>query len=339
MKQLTASDVPRLFSELRAGNRASLGRAITLLESSRPQDRALAESLLALALSHRGASYRIGLTGPPGVGKSTFIEALGSMLCDAGHRVAVLAIDPSSTVRGGSVLGDKTRMIELTRNPNAFIRPSPTRGALGGVAASTRESMLLCECAGYDLIIVETVGVGQSEIDVASMVDFFLVLVLPGGGDQLQGIKRGVLELADLVAVTKADGARVAEAERARAQYAQALRLMPPRTPAWVPPVLTVSATSGEGLTAIWAHMEDFRGIMQTSGQWQSRRDTQRVAWMWSAVERGLREHLHADRRLAGQIQELERDVRGARKSPESAAAEILRTFFQAQKTSDFDAR
>src|ERR687898_219963 len=237
---------------VQSGDRAALARAITLMESRRPDHREAARSLLQELMPRTGKAVRIGITGVPGVGKSTTIDTLGSMLTEKGHKVAVLAVDPSSTRTGGAILGDKTRMARLAADPNAFIRPSPSSGTLGGVAAKTREAMLLCEAAGFDVILVETVGVGQSEIAVADLTDFFLVLMLPGAGDELQGIKKGVVELADMIAVNKADGDNIARAKSAAGEYRAALHILAPRSAHWSPPVLTVSGLANQGLDALW---------------------------------------------------------------------------------------
>jgi LAO/AO transport system kinase len=269
---------------VRAGDRTALGRAITLVESTRPDHQQLAQELLVRLLPSAGGAHRVGVTGVPGVGKSTFIDELGTRLTGAGHRVAVLAVDPSSSRTGGSILGDKTRMPRLSTDPRAFIRPSPTSGELGGVARATREAMVVLEAAGHDVVLVETVGVGQSETTVANMVDTFLVLMLARTGDSLQGIKKGVLELADVLAVNKADGAHVADAELAAQDLAGALQLLyPPGTP-WIPPVLTCSGETGDGLDEVWAAVERHRAVQVSSGELEARRGRQRVEWMWATV-------------------------------------------------------
>lgn len=321
-------DVPALAQGVIEGNRTALGRAITLIESTRPADRTNADALLEAVVDHTGGAHRVGITGVPGVGKSTLIEALGSQLTAAGHRVAVLAVDPSSTRSGGSIMGDKTRMAQLARDPNAFIRPTPSSGALGGVARHTRETILLVEAAGYDVVLVETVGVGQSETMVAQMVDSFLVLVLAGGGDELQGIKRGILELADAVVVTKADGDNVEAAERARGSYRQALSLVPPRLAVWTPQVGTCSAVTRDGLDGVWQMVVDHRAALEASGDWAEQRAEQRVGWMHAAVEAGLRARLHADLEVVAASRSLEASVRDGTLSPDAAAAKLLATFF-----------
>src|SRR5829696_4993615 len=255
-----------LAQEVIAGDRRALARAITLAESTRPDHRAEAEALLAEVLPRSGAAVRVGISGAPGAGKSTLIEALGTHLVAEGQRVAVLAVDPSSTRSGGSILGDKTRMEQLTRSPDAFVRPSPTGGTLGGVARRTREAMLLCEAAGFDVVLVETVGVGQSEVKVAAMVDLFLVIVAPGGGDELQGIKRGIMELADLVVVNKADGDLAPAARQAEADHRHALGLLRPRFEGWRPPVLSCSARTGTGVDAVWAAVLEHRSTLERTG-------------------------------------------------------------------------
>ena len=254
------------------GESVMLARAITLVESSAVRHRGVAAELMQMLLERGSHSVRIGITGVPGVGKSTFIEAFGLHLCEAGHRVAVLAVDPTSAISGGSILGDKTRMERLSRHPSAYIRPSPSGGALGGVTRKTRETILLCEAAGYDVILVETVGVGQSEIAVRSMTDFFLMLALTGAGDELQGIKKGIVEMADAIVVTKADGGNVVAAETLRLELAQVLKFLTPATVGWKPEVLMCSAVSGLGIGEIWAMVERFRSEMMASGEWGARR-------------------------------------------------------------------
>src|SRR5246500_5711806 len=250
-------DVSRIARDIRAGDRTVLSRAITLIESKRADHRRTAAALTQELLQSTGKAVRLGITGAPGVGKSTTIDALGTMLTGEGHKIAVLAVDPSSQRTGGSILADKTRMARLATDMNAFIRPSPASGTLGGVAAKTRETMLLCEAAGYDIVLVETVGVGQSEIAVADMTDFFLALMLPGAGDELQGLKKGIVELADMIAVTKADGDNIARARLAASQFSAALHILSPRSPNWSPPVITCSALKGDGIEAVWAHILD----------------------------------------------------------------------------------
>jgi len=320
-------DPAALAEGVRAGDRAVLARAITLLESRRADHRALADDVLARLMPSTGGSQRLGISGVPGAGKSTFIEAFGLRQADDGQRVAVLAVDPSSSLSGGSILGDKTRMQRLANHPSAFVRPSPSGGTLGGVASRTRETVLLCEAAGYDLVIVETVGVGQSEALVAGMVDFFVVLALAGAGDELQGIKRGVLELADLVAVNKADGDGIARAELAARSLRSALDVLAPRDPAWQPPVLTCSALTGAGLAEIAAAMAEHRAAGAASGAREARRREQRLSWLWEALEDGLLAALHAHPAVAARRAELEAAVRDGSLPANVAARELLAAF------------
>ncbi|WP_299398868.1 methylmalonyl Co-A mutase-associated GTPase MeaB [Pelagibius sp.] len=316
-----------LAGQVRAGDRRALARAITLIESTKIDHLGEAEALLEALLPHSGNSVRVGISGVPGVGKSTFIERLGLDLVGSGHKVAVLAVDPSSRVSGGSILGDKTRMEELSRRPAAFIRPSPTGGTLGGVARRTREAMLICEAAGFDVVIVETVGVGQSETAVAEMVDIFLLLLLPGGGDELQGIKKGIVELADVVVVNKADGDLAAAAERAAAEYHAALGLLRAPNPNWRPPVLRCSALTGTGIAEVWETVQKHRAVMEANGARAAKRSAQAGAWMWSEVREGLlrefREHPEVSAALAG----LEAEVRAGQTPPTAAARRLIRLF------------
>ncbi|NKI44544.1 methylmalonyl Co-A mutase-associated GTPase MeaB [Streptomyces physcomitrii] len=309
------------------GSRAFIARAITLVESTRADHRELAQRLLIDLLPHSGRARRIGITGVPGVGKSTFIDALGTMLTGLGHKVAVLAVDPSSSRTGGSILGDKTRMERLSADPNAFVRPSPTSGTLGGVARATRESIVVMEAAGYDVVLVETVGVGQSETAVANMVDTFLMLTLARTGDQLQGIKKGVLELSDLVAVNKADGPHERDAKAAARELAGALRLMQPVDAAWTPPVLTCSAREGSGLDTLWERLEQHRTLLESTGRLEAKRREQQVDWTWSMVREQLltrmREHPEV-RRLAPEV---EQQVRGGELTATLAAQRLLEAF------------
>lgn len=309
---------------VRAGERAMLARTITLIESEHPRHEALAQEVLTRLLPYTGAALRVGISGVPGVGKSTFIDALGMHLVGLGKRVAVLAIDPSSTVSGGSILGDKTRMARLSRESLAYIRPSPSSGTLGGVARKTRETLLLCEAAGFDVVLVETVGVGQSETVVADMVDFYLVLMLAGAGDELQGIKRGILEVADMLAINKADGDNAIRAERARSEYRAALHLMRPGAE---PEITTCSALENTGIERVWSSIEKRLEAQRTSGELEKRRRVQQVQWMWSMVEDGLRAALHAHPGVASLGPALERDVREGRATPTLAARRVLETF------------
>ena len=308
---------------VRSGSRAALARAITLMESRRPDHREAARALLQDLMPLTGKAVRVGITGVPGVGKSTAIDTLGAMLTEKGHRVAVLAVDPSSTRTGGAILGDKTRMARLSVDPNAFIRPSPSSGTLGGVAAKTRETMLLCEAAGFDVLLVETVGVGQSETAVADLTDFFLVLMLPGAGDELQGIKKGILELADLIAVNKADDAG-AKAKAAAAEYKAALHILTPASNAWTPPVLTVSGLTGQGLDDLWAKVLDHRSRLEATGELAAKRRAQDTKWMWALVHERLHERLTQDPSLRRRVPEVERAIAQGTLSPTAAAAEIV---------------
>ena len=316
-----------LIEGVRAADRAMLGRAITLIESSRPDHGDLAQQLLTALLPHTGAAHRVGITGVPGVGKSTFIEALGTNLTEAGRRVAVLAVDPTSSRTGGSILGDKTRMAHLANDPRAFVRPSPTSGELGGVNRMTRETMLLCEAAGYDVVLVETVGVGQSETVVADMVDFFLVLMLPGAGDELQGIKKGIIELADMIAVNKADGANEQRARQAAAEYQMAMHMMVPASPNWTPPVVTCSGLTGEGLETLWDQVLLQRRLLSESGELDERREEQRVRWMWSMLDDHLVAMLHANPEVSRLLPLLEREVRREETTPVLAVDRLIAAF------------
>jgi LAO/AO transport system kinase len=306
------------------GDRATLARAITLMESRRADHREQARALLQKLMPRTGKAIRIGITGVPGVGKSTAIDTLGTMLTERGHKVAVLAVDPSSTRTGGAILGDKTRMARLAADPNAFVRPSPSSGTLGGVAAKTRETMLLCEAAGFDVILVETVGVGQSETAVADLTDFFLVLMLPGAGDELQGIKKGILELADLIAVNKADDAG-AKAKAAAAEYKSALHILTPASATWTPPVLTISGLTGQGLDELWAKVLDDRKRLEATGELAAKRRSQDRKWMWALVYERLHERLTHDPGLRERMPKIEEALARGALSPQSAAGEIVR--------------
>jgi len=316
-----------LIDGIGAGDRRALARAITLVESSRPDHRGQATEVLEALLPATGGSMRVGISGAPGVGKSTFIEALGLHVARSGLRVAVLAVDPSSARTGGSILGDKTRMPELSRHEHAFIRPSPGGTQLGGVARHTREAMLLCEAFGFDVVIVETIGVGQSEVAVADMVDLFLLLVAPGGGDELQGIKRGIMELADLVVVNKADGDLAAAAGRTAADYANALHLVRPRWTAWTPEAVSCSALHQTGIAEVWAEIERFGQAVGASGEDEAHRARQAVAWMWSEVRDTLLDRLRADPAVAALVAPLEADVAAGRVTPTVAARTLLDAF------------
>jgi len=314
----------RLAVGVRAGERRALAKAITLVESTRPEHQAEAQRLLELLLPHTGHAARVGITGVPGAGKSTFIEAFGLYLIGQGRRVAVLAVDPSSARSGGSILGDKTRMARLAAAPEAFIRPSPSGGSLGGVARRTREAMLVCEAAGYDVVLVETVGVGQSETAVASMVDFFLVLLVAGAGDELQGIKKGIIEIADALAVNKCDGDNVQRAERAAAEYRSALRLFRHQTPTWDPPVLTVSALEHRGMDRVWEAIDEYRHKLGATGELVAKRRNQQQAWLWSMLREGLEAWFLGRDDVRRLLPRLEEAVCDARVTPTEGARQLL---------------
>lgn len=315
-----------LADNIRKGNIRAMGKGITLIESKKPEHAQKAAQLLDILLPHAGNSLRVGITGVPGVGKSTFIEAFGSYLTGQGHRVAVLAVDPSSQITGGSILGDKTRMEELSRDPNAFIRPSPAGDTLGGVARRTRETMLLCEAAGYDVVIVETVGVGQSETTVASMVDFFMLLQLATAGDELQGIKKGVMELADAIIINKADIDRQKTA-LARQQYENALHILRPKSRNWIVPVLTVSALRNEGVPAVWDMLDSFRTAMQQSGEFEETRRRQSVDWMWALVMDDLKGLFLNHRDVKGIFPQVQDAVTQGITTPSAASRRLLDVF------------
>jgi len=324
-------DVGSLSAGLLQGDRRALGRAITLIESRRLDDRQSARDLLALIAPHTGKSIRVGISGSPGAGKSTFIESLGNHLIEQGHKVAVLAVDPSSALSGGSILGDKTRMEILSRRTEAFIRPSPSSGTLGGVARRTRETMQAVEAAGFDIVLVETVGVGQSETEVARMTDMFLLLLLPGGGDELQGIKRGIVELADLVIVNKADGDTKAPAQRTAADYRNALHLLHPRSENWQVPVESYSARDGDRTADMWGIVEAFKTTMTASGEFDENRAAQSLAWMWSEVTDSLLDLLRHDTAVRDQVKAMEAAVSAGETSPVAAAQELVATFLKHQ--------
>lgn len=311
------------------GDRRSLARAITLVESTRSDHRAKAVQLLERLSPDAGNALRLGISGAPGVGKSTFIEAFGISVIDSGHRVAVLSVDPSSAISGGSILGDKTRMEVLSRRREAYIRPSPSGTTLGGVTRRTREAMLLCEAAGFDLIIVETVGVGQSETHVAEMTDMFVLLLLPSGGDELQGIKRGIMELADLIVVNKADGDLADSATRTAAEYRNALRLLHPRTMNWRVPVLTCSSVHGRGVKDVWEQIGAYREHLMASGEFDARRRGQARAWMWSETSDSLLTAMREDSATRQLIPELEKAVCEGRLPPTVAAQRLLAAFLR----------
>lgn len=312
-----------MASDIAAGQRRALAKAITLVESTLPGHQAQAQALLAELLPQTGRSIRIGISGIPGVGKSTFIEALGMLLIERGHRLAVLAIDPSSSISGGSILGDKTRMELLCQRSQAFIRPSPASGNLGGVAERTREALLLCEAAGFDVIIVETVGVGQSEIAVAGMTDVFVLLQLPNAGDDLQAIKKGIVELADLVVFNKAD-IDPAATQLAAAQMRSALSMLRPASPNWQPPVLTLSAAKKQGIAEFWQVIEQFRSTLSASGEFAARRRHQALAWMWQLIDSGLRNRFHAHPEIKAALRKLSQAVEAGTITPAAAAHDLL---------------
>src|SRR5437870_1047570 len=316
-------DVASLARGVRAGERATIARAITLIESRRSDHQKMARRLVQDLLPATGKAVRVGITGAPGVGKSTTIDALGTFLTGKGHKVAVLAVDPSSARSGGSILADKTRMGRLGADPNAFVRPSPASGTLGGVAAKTRESMLICEAAGYDVVLVETIGTGQSETVVADMTDFFLVLMLPGAGDELQGLKKGVVEIADMLAVNKADGDNVARAKAAAAEYRAALHIIGNGSPHWSPPVATYSALTGNGVAALWATVLDHRERMTAAGAHAARRRAQQVKWLRAMLEERVLSRLTSDPRLKPKLKRIEAAVADGRLSPSLAVEEI----------------
>lgn len=320
------SDLDEYLTRIKQGDRPVLSRAITLVESTLDADRRLARELIDACLPLSGRSLRLGVSGLPGAGKSTLLDKLGVMLVEMGHRVAVLTIDPSSGRTGGSILGDKTRMADLSREENAFIRPSPAGGVLGGVAGGTRASIILCEAAGYEVIIVETVGVGQSESVVANLVDFVLLLLVTGAGDELQGIKRGVIEYAHAVAITKADGANAAAAAEMLALYNELLRHMQPTDDGWRPRVLATSAFENKGIKELWSVITEFRDAMKQSGAWGRRRKDQYAQWMHAAIDDAIRSVLLRGTGVRERIEELEQEVRAGKTSPLTAAWKIVRS-------------
>ena len=321
---MNPSDPKILIKGVREQDRRLLSKTITLIESSRRDHQQQARQIVDELLPYTGNAVRLGITGVPGVGKSTFIESLGILLVEAGHRVAVLAVDPSSSRSGGSVMADKTRMEKLSVEEKAFIRPSPSGGTLGGVARKTRETMLVCEAAGFDVIIVETVGVGQSETTVASMVDFFLVLMLAGAGDELQGIKRGVLELADALAINKADGDNITNAKNAAQIYESALQMLQPPSPNWRPPVLTCSALEMTGIAEIWQTVMKFHQKFRQSGELAEKRQKQALDWLWSLVEDGLKERFYTHPDIKKRLDQITRAVAKGQTAPTLAADKLL---------------
>lgn len=318
-----------LADRLQAGDRRALAKSITLVESTRPAHREQAAQLLELVMPHTGNSIRLGISGVPGVGKSTFIESFGNHVIEQGHNVAVLAVDPTSAVSGGSILGDKTRMETLSRHPQAFIRPSPAGQTLGGVTRRTRETLLLCEAAGFDVIFVETVGVGQSETAVAEMTDMFLLLLLPGGGDELQGIKRGIMELADLILVNKSDGDQQAAANRTVSDYQMALHFLHPRSRHWQARVQALSALNKQGVEEVWQTVEEYRQTLSAAGEIESRRAAQSCAWMWSETADALLSELKECEAVKSLVDNLEHEVRAGRVPPTIAARRLIDTFRQ----------
>ncbi len=324
-----AKSLKGFVEEIRASDRRAMAKAITLIESARPEDRSRAVSLLNALLPHTGASIRLGITGVPGVGKSTFTEVFGQYIIEEGRRVAVLAIDPSSKRGGGSILGDKTRMENLARSDAAFIRPSPAGGTPGGVARRTREAMLVCEAAGFDVVMVETVGVGQAETAVADMFDMFLLLLVPSGGDELQGIKRGVMELADAVIVNKADGEMRAAAGRTAAEYHSALGLIRPSSGLWFPPVMQISSLTGEGVPNVWETVLDYRKTMEKTGAIEARRSEQARAWMWSEIRENLGAAFRRSAGVRKRIARLEARVAAGKLAPTAAAERLLEAFLK----------
>lgn len=329
----TVIDPDELFSGLRSGNTNALSRAITLVESSLPGHMEIAQALIKKCLPHAGNSLRLGITGVPGAGKSTFIEYFGSYLLNLGHKITVLAIDPSSVRSGGSILGDKTRMETLAGEKNAFIRPSPSGGTLGGVARKTRESIILCEAAGFDTIIVETVGVGQSETTVHSMVDFFLLLMIPGAGDELQGMKRGIMELADALLINKADGDNIERAERAKAEFVNALHLYPVPPSGWAPQVKTCSSLEGTGIREVWEMIKAYSQHAGQNNYFTQRRTEQNSFWMYQALQEGLKSRFFNDPVTRNRLDELEELIKTDQVSSFAAASELLENYFNRKKS------
>ena len=324
MEMAVSMEIQDYIDGVLAQNRRMVAKTITLIESSLPLHQNMAKTIVDALLPHAGHAVRIGITGVPGVGKSTYIESFGLQLVKQNHRVAVLAVDPSSSKSGGSIMGDKTRMEKLSLEQQAFIRPSPSGGTLGGVARRTRETIVVCEAAGFDVIIVETVGVGQSETTVASMVDFFLVLMLAGAGDELQGIKKGVLELADAIAINKADGNNIENAEKARIEYEKALNLLTPSSKNWSPPVLTCSAVTMDGIEDIWQTIQDYKEKFEISGELMEKRRRQALDWLWALVEEGLRERFYRNPDVEKALTEIVEAVGKGETAPTAAAQRLL---------------
>ena len=323
LRRPATPDLADLARGIRERERAVIARAITLIESRRSDHQKAARRLVQELLPLTGKAIRVGITGAPGVGKSTTIDALGTFLTSKGHKVAVLAVDPSSTRSGGSILADKTRMPRLSSDANAFVRPSPSSGTLGGVATKTRESMLICEAAGYDVVLVETIGTGQSETMVADMTDFFLVLMLPGAGDELQGLKKGVVEIADMIAINKADGDNIKRARAAATEYRTALHILNPRSRSWSPPVVTYSALTGAGIAELWDSILDHRQRMDKAGELDARRREQQVKWMWAMLEERVFARLKSNPALRAKLPRIEAAVAAGRMSPALAVEEI----------------
>ena len=324
METVVIMEIQEFIDGVLAQNRRIVAKTITLIESSLPAHQEMAKTIVDTLLPYAGNAVRIGITGVPGVGKSTYIESFGLQLVEQGHQVAVLAVDPSSSKSGGSIMGDKTRMERLSLEQRAFIRPSPSGGTLGGVARRTRETIVVCEAAGFDVIIVETVGVGQSETTVASMVDFFLVLMLAGAGDELQGIKKGVLELADAIAINKADGNNIENAARAKIEYEKALNLLTPSSKIWSPPVLTCSALTMDGIDDIWQTILDYKEKLETSGELMAKRQRQALDWLWALVEEGLRERFYRNPDVKKSLSEIVKAVEKGETAPTAAAQRLL---------------
>ncbi len=323
--------VPELLQGILEGNTRVLSQAITLVESAHPDHQMDAQELIAASLPHAGNSFRLGITGVPGAGKSTFIETLGRHIIEGGGKLAVLAIDPSSERSRGSILGDKTRMEELSASPMAYIRPSPSGGTLGGVARKTRETIILCEAAGFDTIFVETVGVGQSETAVNRMVDFFLLLMLAGAGDELQGIKRGIMEMADVLVINKADGNNMQKAKKAQAEYANALHLFPPSVSGWVPMVLTCSALHNQEIDKVWEMVMEYRKMANQSGFMEKKRQEQARYWMYETIREGIFNHVFNDPAIKKELENRERDILEGRITSFMAASSILEQFRSGQ--------
>lgn len=324
VKKKETVQIDALYEKIISGSTLDLARAITLIESVRREDQTHAQALLQKALPHTGKSIRIGISGVPGAGKSTFIETFGLMLCELGYKVAVLAIDPSSSVTGGSILGDKTRMENLSSHPNAYIRPSPTSGTLGGVHRKTRETMLLCEAAGYDVILVETVGVGQSETAVRNMVDFFMLLALTGAGDDLQGMKKGIMEITDLIIVHKADGDNVRLAKRTVREYKQILHFLQPATPGWEATAVPVSSLEKTGHDKVWEIITEFKNKMEKSNYWQERRQEQTKSWFHDTIHDYLVEHFFSKKGKKEQVSELEQKIGEGKLTIASAVEQLF---------------